>query len=277
MERLILVDGHNMLFRLFFGMQRSIRHQDGRDVKCAVGFASNLNKLVEEFDANKLLVLFDSITSTTSRVEAFPDYKQNRIDYSQVEPESNPFTQLPDVYKTLDLLDIGYIEADGFEADDYIASICKAYQERYEIIIVSTDSDFNQLINDRVSVYKPRGKYSMMLTPVVVEEKFSVRPDQIIEYKSLIGDTADNIPGIKGIGPKRAAEILSYGTLNEIIKGTTEIPEKYLLKVKENEDILKRNKALIQMIMDVPFELNDECITIGFDSFFKPTSIIRQL
>jgi len=277
MEKLILVDGHNMLFRLFFGMQRSIRHEDGRDVKCAVGFASSLKKLVDEFDANKLLVLFDSVTSTKSRIEAFPDYKQNRIDYSQVEPEDNPFTQLPDVYKTLDFLDIGYLEADGFEADDYIASICKTYQENYEIIIVSTDSDFNQLINERVSVYKPRGKHSMMLTPVVVAEKFAVKPDQIIEYKSLIGDTADNIPGIKGIGPKRAAEILSYGTIDEIISGSTEIPEKYLIKIKEHEDILNRNKALIQMIMDVPFELNDECVAIGFDSFFKPMSIIKEL
>jgi len=277
MEKLILVDGHNMLFRLFFGMQRSIRHEDGRDVKCAVGFASSLKKLVDEFDANKLLVLFDSVTSTASRIEAFPDYKQNRIDYSQVEPEDNPFTQLPDVYKTLDFLDIGYLEADGFEADDYIASICKTYQENYEIIIVSTDSDFNQLINERVSVYKPRGKHSMMLTPVVVAEKFAVKPDQIIEYKSLIGDTADNIPGIKGIGPKRAAEILSYGTIDEIISGSTEIPEKYLIKIKEHEDILNRNKALIQMIMDVPFELNDECVAIGFDSFFKPMSIIKEL
>jgi len=277
MEKLILVDGHNMLFRLFFGMQRSIRHEDGRDVKCAVGFASSLKKLVDEFDANKLLVLFDSVTSTASRIEAFPDYKQNRIDYSQVEPEDNPFTQLPDVYKTLDFLDIGYLEADGFEADDYIASICKTYQESYEIIIVSTDSDFNQLINERVSVYKPRGKHSMMLTPVVVEEKFSVKPDQIIEYKSLIGDTADNIPGIKGIGPKRAAEILSYGTIDEIIRGGTEIPEKYLIKIKEHEDVLNRNKALIQMIMDVPFELNEERVAIGFDSFFKPMSIIKEL
>lgn len=277
MEKLILVDGHNMLFRLFFGMQRSIRHEDGRDVKCAVGFASSLKKLVDEFDANKLLVLFDSITSTASRIEAFPDYKQNRIDYSQVEPEDNPFTQLPDVYKTLDFLDIGYLEADGFEADDYIASICKTYQDSYEIIIVSTDSDFNQLINERVSVYKPRGKHSMMLTPIVVEEKFAVKPDQIIEYKSLIGDTADNIPGIKGIGPKRAAEILSYGTIDEIISGNTEIPEKYLIKITEHEDILNRNKALIQMIMDVPFELNDDSVAIGFDSFFKPMSIIKEL
>jgi len=277
MEKLILVDGHNMLFRLFFGMQRSIRHEDGRDVKCAVGFASSLKKLVDEFDANKLLVLFDSITSTKSRIEAFPDYKQNRIDYSQVEPEDNPFTQLPDVYKTLDFLDIGYLEADGYEADDYIASICKTYQDSYEIIIVSTDSDFNQLINERVSVYKPRGKHSMMLTPIVVEEKFAVKPDQIIEYKSLIGDTADNIPGIKGIGPKRAAEILSYGTIDEIISGSTEIPEKYLIKIKEHEDILNRNKALIQMIMDVPFDLNEERVAIGFDSFFKPMSIIKEL
>lgn len=277
MEKLVLIDGHNMLFRLFFGMQWSMQHEDGRDVKCAVGFASSINKLVKEFETNKLLVLFDSITSTGSRLEIYPEYKQNRVDYSQVEPEDNPFNQLADVYKTLDLLDIGYIEAHGYEADDYIATICKKYKDQYEIVIVSTDSDFNQLISEHISIFKPRGQKSMMLTPEVIKEQLNVTPDQIIEYKSLIGDTADNIPGIKGIGPKRAAEILSYGTLDQIISGSTDIPEKYLNKIIEHKDILIRNKLLIQMVLDVPVEINDTQISVSFDSFFKAKSIIKHI
>lgn len=277
MEKLILVDGHNMLFRLFFGIQWSMRHEDGRDVKCAVGFLSSLKKLLEEFETDKLLVLFDSVTSTGSRLEVFPDYKQNRIDYSAVAEDENPFNQLPDVYKALELMNIAYIEADGYEADDYIASICKKYKDEYEIIIVSTDSDFNQLLDDTISIFKPRGKKSVTLTPALIKEQLNVSPNQIIEYKSLIGDTADNIPGIKGIGPKRAADILSYGSLDEIIEGSTEIPDKYLSKILENKEALERNKFLIQMILDVPVTVDSGQIQTNFDAFFKAKDIIKQL
>jgi|LGVE01.1.fsa_nt_gb DNA polymerase-1 len=277
MDKLLLVDGHNMLFRVFFGMQRPMFHEDGRDMRCPVGFASSLNKLIKDFDASKMLVVFDSITSTRKRIEVFPDYKQNRVDYSQVPDDENPFTYLPDVYKTLELLDIGYLEADGYEADDYIATIAKDYHNDYDIVIVSTDSDFNQLVSDKIHVFKPRGKHSMMMTPETVQEKFSVTPEQVIEFKSLVGDTADNIPGIKGIGPKRAAEILSYGTIDEIKEGQTDIPEKYFNKVVEHFEALMRNKFLITMDETVPYKIDDDMLHASFDSFFKPKSVMNDL
>jgi DNA polymerase-1 len=93
----------------------------------------------------------------------------------------------------------------------------------------------------------------------------------------LIGDTADNIPGIKGIGPKRAAEILSYGTFDEILSGATAIPDKYFSKLKEHEEILKRNKVLIQMIDNVDIKLNDSLIAIEFDTSFKAKSIMTKI
>ena len=274
MERLILVDGHNLLFRIFFGFNRPIMH-NGIDRRCQVGFASSLNKILKDFKTSKLLVLFDSVTSTTSRLEVYPDYKQNRIDYS--EQEDNPFDELPDIYKILDKLEIPFIEADGFEADDYIATLCKKYQDKYEIVIVSTDSDFNQLVNETVSIFKPRGKKSEVLTPDSIKEKLQVSPSQIIEFKSLVGDSADNIPGIKGIGPKRAAEILSYGSIDEIISRQTVIPEKYLNKIIEHEEILKRNKFLITMMDNAPVELNLKEIEVSFENYFKPTSVLEFL
>ncbi|WP_240837550.1 5'-3' exonuclease [Acidaminobacter sp. JC074] len=274
MEKIILVDGHNLLFRIFFGFNRPIMHH-GIDRRCQVGFASSINKMVKDLGASKLLVLFDSVTSTKSRLEVYPDYKQNRIDYT--EQEENPFEQLGDIYKVLDELDIAFLEADGFEADDYIATICKKHHDDYEFVIVSTDSDFNQLVSESVSIYKSRGKNSEILTPISIKEKLGVSPEQIIEYKSLVGDTADNIPGIKGIGPKRAAEILSYGTIDEIISGQTEIPDKYLNKIRDHEDILVRNRFLITMMDNAPVDLNLNDLEVAFEKSFKPTSVLKFL
>lgn len=275
MDKLVLVDGHNMLFRIFFGFNRPILTSEGKDMRCPVGFVSSINKLVNDMDPAKLLVVFDSITSTTKRLEIFPEYKQNRIDYTELSEDENPFNQLPYIYEALKHLDISFVEADGYEADDYIATLSKKYMNEYEVVIVSTDSDFNQLVNDKVSIFKPRGKKSEWMTVETVEEKLSVTPNQIIEYKSLTGDTADNIPGIKGIGPKRAADILSYGTIDEIIGGNTEIPDKYRDKVVEHKEMLSINKTLIAMIEDVPMDIDMESLDISFDSFFKPTSILK--
>jgi len=277
MENLVLVDGHNMLFRIFYGMQRPVFHEDGRDMRCPIGFASSIMKLVKDFDTSKLLVVFDSITSTQKRLEFFPDYKQNRPDYSQLSEEENPFTRLPDIYKTLEALNIAYLEAHGYEADDYIASIAKTYQDRYNIVIVSTDSDFNQLVCDQVQIFKPRGKKSQLITIDKVVETLGIMPEQVIEFKALVGDTADNIPGIKGIGPKRAAEILSYGSIEQIVNGQTDIPNKYLIKVKEHYEVLNRNKVLITMIHDVPFDLNEEMFETHFDSDFKGWDVMKLI
>lgn len=275
MDKLILVDGHNMLFRIFFGFNRPVLTSDGKDMRCPVGFVSSINKLVNDMDPAKLLVVFDSITSTTKRLEIFPGYKQNRVDYTELSEEENPFNQLPYIYEALKHLNISFVEADGYEADDYIATLSKHYMNDYDVVIVSTDSDFNQLVCDQVSIFKPRGKKSEWMTVESVEEKLSVSPDQIIEYKSLTGDTADNIPGIKGIGPKRAADILSYGTIDEIIQGQTEIPDKYRDKVLEHQEMLSINKALIAMIEDVPLEIDMAELDISLDSFFKPKSILE--
>lgn len=273
MDKVILVDGHNLLFRIFFGFSRPIILTDGRDMRCPVGFVSSLNKLIKTIDTNKMLVVFDSETSIRKRLLIDPDYKQNRMDYSTLSDDENPFIQLPLIYKALDHLDIPYVEADGYEADDYIATLCQ--NSDYDMVIVSTDSDFNQLVSDHVSIYKSRGKQSEWLTPERVYEKLGVHPHQIVEYKSLTGDSADNIKGIKGIGPKRAAEILSYGTLDAIINKETNIPDKYFNKVVEHQMLLKKNKSLIQMIVDVPYKIEIERCHVTFDDFFKATGILK--
>ncbi|MBN2794499.1 MAG: 5'-3' exonuclease [Clostridia bacterium] len=274
MNHLVLIDGHNLLFRMFYGIPKPVYNAKGEDIKSVMGFASGVLKLVKTLKADRMLVVFDSITSISDRKDTYDDYKQNRIDYSQMPDDENPFTQLPKIFQVLEHMNIAYHIADGYEADDYIASICQQH-EGYRMTIVSTDSDFNQLVNERVTIFNPRGKDGIFYTPDQVFEKFNVHPNQIVDYKSLIGDTADNIPGVKGIGPKRAAEILSYGTLENILSKNTECPEKFFEKLEESRSILERNRMLIQMRHDVECPVKDEVLKITCDVNQRPLSILE--
>ncbi len=122
---------------------------------------------------------------------------------------------MPTIKKALDYLEIPNIEVINNEADDYIASLTN--NDLYEYIIVSTDTDFIQLINNNISLYIPRGKKSIILNKEKVYEKYNIYPNQYILYKSLIGDKSDNIKGIKGIGKITAINILKYKSINSFI------------------------------------------------------------
>lgn len=274
MNHLVLIDGHNLLFRMFYGIPRPVYNQKGEDIKAVMGFVGGVFKLIKTLNADRILIVFDSVTSISDRKDTYEDYKQNRIDYSELPDEENPFVQLPKIFQTLDFLELSYHIADGYEADDYIASICHKHQD-YKITIVSTDSDFNQLVNDRVTIFNPRGKNGIYYTPEKVLEKHQVHPHQIVDYKSLIGDTADNIPGVKGIGPKRAAEILTYGSLEAILDHQCDLPDKFQLKLDEAKDILIRNRILIQMRYDVLCPLEDDALEIKCDVHQRPLSVLE--
>lgn len=276
MNNLVLIDGHNLLFRMFYGIPRPVYNRKGEDIRAIMGYVGGLIKLIKGLKADRLLVVFDSATSISDRMANYEDYKQNRIDYSQLPDEENPFVQLPKIYQVLEHLNIAYHIADGYEADDYIASVCKAYKEQYDITIVSTDSDFNQLVSEHVTIFNPRGKNGILYTPDKVYQKLGVTPDQIVDYKSLVGDSADNITGVKGVGPKRAIEVLSFGTLAALLEDYTALPDKYQKKIEEFREIILRNQQLIQMVDNIPCDLEDETIKIHFDINKRPIRILEE-
>lgn len=276
MHKLIIIDGHNLLFRMFYGIPRPVYNSEGQDIKAVLGFIGAISKLAKKLNADRLLVVFDSITSIGDRKAEYQEYKENRIDYSQVPDEENPFVQLPFIFKVLDYLNVAYLEVHGNEADDYIASVCHQYQSEYEITIVSTDSDFNQLVNDQVKIFNPRGRDGVFYTAEKVYEKFGIYPNQVVDYKSLTGDTSDNITGVKGIGPKRAVEILSIGTIDEILEGKTDLVEKYYSKIKDFETEVRRNQSLIQMILNLELNIDDDELTIKYDVNKSPMRILEE-
>ncbi len=257
MPHLLLVDGHNLLFKMFYGMPE-IRGRDGSKVQAVVGFASAMRKVVQLCRPSHMLVLFDS-EENGDRRQMCPDYKANRPDYSAMAPDDCPFTQLPYIYKLLEKMEIPHAEIHGCEADDVIAAYALECAARnWTVLIMSTDRDYYQLIRENVSVMLYRGFDSTFVTPETVVAKYGVTPDRFADHKCLTGDKSDNIAGIPGIGPKRAADLLNrYGDLEGILTHVEEVtPPKVRQALLSSEEVLMRNRQLIRLddSAPLPFE-----------------------
>ncbi len=254
-EKLLLVDGHNLLFQMFFGMPARIVNQEGRAIQGTLGFVGALLKIIRRVQPSHVAVIFDGEHENRRR-ELSEDYKANRPDYSKVPEEENPFSQLPDVYRALQYLGISHWETREYETDDEIAAYVQAYgkacaigENRIQIVISSFDSDFFQLIAENVSVLRYRGKNTVLCDTAYIREKLGIEPCQYAEYKALTGDKADNIAGIPGVGAKTAAELMrQFGSLEELLAHRDEIRKPYLQKaLMEMEEHLRRNYQLIRL------------------------------
>ena len=259
-EKLLIVDGHNLLFQMFFGMPNRIINKDGKAIQGVIGFVGALNKIMKQVKPTHVVVLFDG-EHENPRTELLPEYKGNREDYSLVEEEENPFSQLPDVYRALDYMGIKHCETEDVETDDVIASYTLTYGEKINIVISSWDSDFFQLINENVSILRYRGKCTTICDVAYLREKFDVAPEVYADFKSLVGDNADNIKGAKGIGPKTASALLKqFGSLKEVLKRTAEIEKKKVREsIEEDKDRLQINYEIIKLNdkAKLPFDLEE--------------------
>ncbi len=221
MHKLVLVDGHNLLFQMFFGLPARIAGPDGQAIQGTVGFVGGLRKIVRMTAPTHVLVVFDGERGG-ERSGIFADYKANRTDYSAVPDADNPFSQLPDIYRALSWAGIRHIETDGMEADDLIAGCAR--RREGETVIVSSDTDFYQLADEGVTVLRYRGEQSVFYGPAEILAKYGVEPRYFADYKALVGDGSDNIPGIPRVGPKTAAELIRrYGGAEEILKNAGDI------------------------------------------------------
>lgn len=254
-EKLLLVDGHNLLFQMFYGMPARIVNQEGRAIQGTLGFVGALLKIIRRIQPSHAAVIFDG-EHENQRRELSKDYKANRPDYSQVPEEENPFSQLPDVYRALHYLGILHWETREYEADDEIAAYVHAYRNNpgLQIVLSSFDSDFFQLITENVSVLRYRGEKTLLCDAAYIREKLGIEPSQYAEYKALMGDKADNIEGIPGVGPKTAADLMrQFGSLEELLAHRDEIKKPSLRRaLMEEEERLRRNYQLIRLDGGVP-------------------------
>lgn len=248
MERILTVDGHNLLFQMFYGMPARITNEKGISIGGTLGFVGALLKIIRMTSPTHVVVLFDSETKNR-RAELNPEYKANRTDFSDIPEGETPFSQLPYIYAALDFLGVAYAEAVNCETDDIIASYVYTYGEKCKIIISSFDSDFFQLISERVSVLRYRGRNTLIFTDQTVREKFGIEPCRYADFKAMTGDTADNIRGADKIGPKTAAELLlQFGSLECIIENADRICKPSIrASVMQSAERLRMNYRLIKL------------------------------
>ena len=277
MDKLLIIDGSNLLFQMFFGMPARIVNNEGKAIQGTLGFVGALLKIIRKVEPTHILAVFDG-EHENSRCEINAEYKANRIDYSMVKEEENPFSQLPDVYRALDYLGINYIETTDCEADDMIASYALSFYDDTNIVISSFDSDFFQLIGEHVSILRYRGEKTIICSPQYMIDQYGIYPDQYAYFKSLVGDTADNIKGVEKIGVKTAAALLrTFGTLEGIISNAESIDKPSIKKtIIENTDRIRKNYELIKLQKNqiLPY---DKCDLKFMDTGKTTTEILKGI
>lgn len=253
MDKILLVDGSNLLFQMFYGMPARIVGKSGQPVHGTLGFLGALLKVIRMREPTHVLVLFDG-EHENPRTQLDASYKSNRPDFSEVAKEEAPFSQLPDICRCLEYLHLACLETEDCEADDLIASYAIACGNTMQVEIVSHDSDLFQLIAPNVSVLRYRGKLTQCYDEAVLVEKLGVQPQQYAEFKALTGDTSDNIPGVPHVGPKTAAKLLcEFGTLENLMANLERVHGSSLREaLLENKERIRKNKALIRLDGSVP-------------------------
>lgn len=257
--RLLLIDGHNLLFRMFYGMPDNFYTADGVKYNALYGFVCAMEKVMRMVQPTHVFVSFDS-PDCGDRRELDEAYKANRPDYSEMAPEECPFTQLPAIYAALGRMNIPYAEIHGCEADDVIASYAVKYAGEYDVMIMSTDRDYWQLVSEKVSILNYHGYDSTLVTPQTVRQKYGVEPAQFADWKCLVGDKSDNIVGVPGVGPKNAAALLgTFGSLEYLMEHTDGIPRPAIRRaVEEAKERLLLNRKLILLDGNAPLPLSAE-------------------
>lgn len=259
-DHMLLVDGMNLHFQMFFGMPARILNSQGKAIQGVMGFVGAIRKIIEMTKPTHVLAIFDG-EHHNPRTDIDSEYKANRPDLSDVPDEENPFLQLPDVYTALDAIKIAHCETSVCEADDLIASYAKRFEGTSRITISSFDSDFFQLIGPNTSILRYRGERSIVCNQDYLREKFNIEGSQYVDFKSLTGDTADNIRGVDGVGPKTASKLISqFGDLNNLMENYQSIESQRLReRIEGTLERLELNRTLIQMDcnQELPYQMED--------------------
>jgi len=217
-KRLVIIDAANCLYRAFFGIP-PLRAADGFPTNAVFGFAKMLAKVIREEEPDAVAVVFDP-PGGSFRNELYPDYKANRD--SQPEDLS---AQFPVARELVEAQGIPLLEVAGFEADDLIATLVRHAPREVEVTIVSTDKDLMQLVDERISLLD--NVKGVRIGPAEVEERFGVPPERLLDARALAGDASDNIPGVRGIGEKGAARLISeWGDLETLLENAERVKAK---------------------------------------------------
>jgi DNA polymerase I len=253
MAKWMLVDGFNLAFRAFYGMPELTR-TDGFPTGALHGWVKSLWRLSDDEKPVATLVFFD-LGGSQDRLAIHPEYKAQR----QETPEAL-VQQIPFIKSLTRAMGLVGVEIDGVESDDLLASQALALaREGHDVVVVSADKDFAQIVNERIKILLPPPTANpklgwRLLDSDGVQMKFGVGPHQIADYLALVGDSADNIPGLAGVGPKTAAKWLTeFGSLEGVIAHASALkPDRFQENVRVEADRLRLNRQLTTLNLGLP-------------------------
>ncbi len=253
MPKWLLVDGFNLAYRCFFAIPE-LNRADGFPTNALHGWVKSLWKLADQERPDGTLVFFD-LGGARDRLALHPEYKAQREEM----PDSLS-KQIPVIKALTVAMGLGAIEQDGVESDDLLASEAVALAGRgCDVLIVSSDKDFAQIVGERIRIMLPPPTANpklgwRMLDAAGVAEKFGVPPAQIADYLALVGDTSDNIPGLPGVGPKTASKWLAeHGSLEGVIGAAERIaPERFRAALAASAGLLRRNLKITTLNLALP-------------------------
>ena len=276
MEKIVLVDGNNLLFRSYYATAYTgniMRNRDGFPTNGLYGFVNMINKIVAEENPKYMMVAFD--IGKTFRHEKYKDYKGGRR-----ETPEDLKVQFPIAKKILTAMGIKYLECEGYEADDIIGTIslwCDKDPE-YEALIVSSDKDLLQLISDETKVKLLKPKDYIMMDKATFIQTYGFEPIKMIDLKALMGDASDNIPGVKGIGEKTAIKLLTlYGSLDSIYENIDKIKGANHDKLVNGSEDAYYSKELVTIYREVPLDVTWDDLLYGNVNTNELTQLYNEL
>ncbi len=259
MKKLVLIDGHSILFRAFYGMPLTMTAPDGTHTNAVYGFLAILNKVIEEEQPDYLACAFD-LAAPTFRHEMYPEYKGNRA-----AAPAEFHEQVPLIQSILTDMEIPVLTQAGWEADDILGTLARqAEAQGIRVSLISGDRDLLQIASEGCEIVIPKTKGGTTTyerySPETVKETYGVTPKEFIELKALMGDSSDNVPGLPGVGPKTAQKILAqFGSIENASAHVDEIkPKKAMEGMRDHYDLLMLSRDLVTIRTNAPVSFTEK-------------------
>ncbi len=269
---LYVIDGHGQIYRCYYAPFRPLTAPSGEPTKATFVFLQMLLNLVRRRAPDYLVVTMDTSDETVFRTEIDPEYKAHR----PPPPEDLP-PQVERIVQALEAIGVPILRQLGYEADDLMATLCERHRgSDLDIVLVSRDKDLDQLLTDGVRLLDPLDDTETDAGTLL--ERKGYRPDQAVDAQALMGDSTDNVRGVEGVGPKKAAELLSrYGTLESIIAHASELTPKLRERIEAFQSRADRVRQLVTLRRDVPIEFDLASADVSRFNFDALRPICREL
>lgn len=276
-KRLFLLDAYALIFRGYFAFIKNPRiTSTGLDTSAIMGFMNALMDVIKREKPDHLAVAFDKGGSNV-RNEMYQEYKSHR----QETPEAIRIA-IPYIQQLLNAMHIPIIEIEGVEADDLIGTIAKqAEKENYQVFMVTPDKDFAQLVSENIFMYKPArmgNGIEIWGVPEVLERFEIERPEQVIDFLGMMGDTADNIPGLPGVGEVTAKKLLKeFGSMENLLANTHQLKGAMKDKIEANKELGLLSKKLATILLDCPVTFNEKDYELSHPDVEKTDALFQEL